>query len=124
MDSTHKKPYEGLILGRYMEMNVCDEAPPPKLICLEGFGDGDGLSRKSGILRKEPFAEPAQKVCSCVAENCCNKDGAPCVCITDCTETGKKEECVYPPIPEEFVFVCVASQEHSQKPYLGGIYNT
>ena len=97
MDSIHKKPYELVIIGRHMETSVTlsvDSLPPPKRICLQ--------ASTSNLLKESPARNFPQ-------------------CYLTCdSEVTSSERSVYLPIRNHFVFACVASDTHSQKPFLGG----
>ena len=117
MDSTHKKPYELVIIGRYMETSTglccsCDMTPPPKRICLKSCAIST-IEHFSELTDEKEVKEPVP------LSNCCAEHYRPANC---CEEKKDYEETVQPDISEHFVFACVASQTHSQKPYLGGIY--
>ena len=113
MDSIHKKPYEAVVIGRYEESSShsCDSTPPPKRTrvasCDETYSAFEG----------DQFTEP---------ENCAQNKSPPsdtntCTKKTFMKENSNHEWSVQPEISEHFTFACVASQTHSQKPYLGGI---
>ena len=130
MDSVHKKPYEVVIIGRYM---------------------GCGKSKKVESLMSSVLTRPdsPKKLClnhtpsTNIEEDC--KKGDPCIeTINDSVDDDQSytnptaaykdvDSCISPgsggsshvnfqKLCKPFVFVCVKSQTHSQKPFLGGIY--
>ena len=119
MDSVHKKPYEVVVIGHYMETssNCSDSTPPPKRICLESSDsnlktynefDGDQFTEPQSGIRNSAYSySPPNDVESCTEKRLIR-------------ESSSHEEPVHPEIIKNFVFACVASQTHSQKPYLGG----
>jgi N6-adenosine-specific RNA methylase IME4 len=120
MDSVHKKPYEVVVIGRYMETSSdsSDSTPPPKRICLESsdsnlktdseFGGDQFTEPESGIRNSDYSYSPPNDVEFCTEKR-------------PIRESSSHEEPVHPEIIKNFVFACVASQAHSQKPYLGDI---
>ena len=133
MDSLHKKPYETLVIGRYMDVSLevdeCNTTPSAKHVCLENMttnmSNKELLSSESyTALEKNTFSGQSKVMSSL---HCCEADTSQERKFRSvCEEKGaaitpvQKEISLYPHVPETFVFVCVKSQAHSQKPYLGG----
>jgi N6-adenosine-specific RNA methylase IME4 len=123
MDSVHKKPYEVVVIGQYMEdmttplTSGSDSPPSPKRFCV---ATGSTTSSTSPDM-KCFCASRDSHIGSTGETSCAMKDTSHgCICGGG-TKVHVNHLNVSSPLCRPFVFVCVASQTHSQKPYLGGL---
>ena len=96
LDSPHKKPYEILMIGRKQSpatSNQTTSAPPT-------------FNQTTSALPTSTSAPPTFNQTS-------NKETALDISSASWSSS-------YPAIPERYMFMCVPSKVHSQKPFIGG----
>lgn len=122
----------------------CDSALPSKKLCLsEGLttnnedksihsdccaeGNREPASINVTPLENIPETERFLSDGECITTATCSMDVSGrdhIYSVSSGEESGRLQECIHHNIPPKlskpFVFMCVASQTHSQKPYLGG----
>ena len=100
MDSVHKKPYEMVIIGKYVGQEPSTQSSAVVLHCTPPKDEDN-----------DDFDIPCSKRL---------KTGEP---STGHTISATSEDASYPLLPHPYTLLCVASATHSQKPYLGGMPN-
>ena len=148
LDSVHKKPYETLIIGRKSCGNSCLSSDKQGSLCnREENGLQSSASCDSSSCYVERTSEIGHsQSCSFAVSATSEENSTNSVCIDrlkcSSSEHGSAPSCkkrkvaeegvsdggcqgcssctCFEDIPHRFVFMCVPSAVHSQKPYLGG----
>lgn len=129
MDSTHKKPYETLILGRFHKKSLDSHEPDDETTSTQQSQTVVGFPFHAEVVEtRQDGSSSGLDLDTPSAKRCCQDRSLERTCQTnyemhkehDCSKGGNGEVCEATSIPYHRVVVCIPSNIHSQKPYLGG----